>query len=193
MPDSIAVEVRRAARPRQSPSWTLAGPWLALSVMMFSIGISAVVNVAVVHAEEPGQVPCGTGSTIISHDAAGFDAHCPGADSESEHGKTSAPTSSAASESLSSVGSETSEGGPHLPPPLCSWVAVQPDESHAVPHFPGADLSSGRIEKKVCGASADDGTGMGSAVVDWRYVANGSAGGLEAPPSGPGHPRTASV
>lgn len=74
---------------------------------------------------------------------------------------------------LGSIGKSTA------PPPVCSWVRADPTtESHEIP-IP-YDLSKGHVEKKVCGAPAGDTTGMGSAVVGWNFVADGTPAAAQA-------------
>lgn len=181
MPAFLRSLLRLAAPQLGNARWPKSQR--SVSVVFVIAAIAVVLNTVPARATESENRRCGTGSTIIGHDAAGFNAYCPGGDAEATAGESSNSTDPATSVSSPSAENGAHNGGSSRPPPVCSWLPVQPDESHAVPSFPGADLASGRIEKKVCGAPAEDETGLGSAVVDWRFVAN--VGGDRLPPPDP--------
>jgi len=71
------------------------------------------------------------------------------------------------------------------PQTVCEWYDLQ--EPAGSGRWAGHTPSEGRIEGLRCGAPQNDGTGMGSNLVDYRFVPNGLAA-LAAPPPPPPDP-----
>lgn len=160
---------------------------LVLSVILL---VPLQVGIALpARADQSGPSSCQGGSGLIGSQESSLNAHC-----DPVPGDDSSPPGRAGGEESAEKGSGSGDGALGRSPdsgqsehaaPICSWLPVEADEPHAVPSFPGEDLATGRIEKKVCGAPPGDQSGLGSAIVDWRFTRNTADQQPVAPPPDP--------
>ena len=68
-------------------------------------------------------------------------------------------------------------------PAICIWSTIDEPASSAA--WGGRTAAQGHIETMNCGATTDDGTGMGSARLDVRFVPNATQAAAPPPPPNP--------
>lgn len=119
------------------------------------------------------EVVDGTGA---SDPFAGWRISVPGNRQGQDPPSSSRPSGGAEGDSANSV---TADG----PAAVCVWAVINEPASSAA--WGGRTAAQGRIEALNCGATSNDGTGMGSARLDVRFVPNSAPGVILPPPPDP--------
>ena len=125
----------------------------------------------------------GIGNSKIGSDQL-FTTVCEGA--EPHTGPTGSDPKDAHTDLASDEPDSTSEPGGQGGPSVCTWYTL--DDRAGSARWAGHDPSQGHLEGLRCGATTDDGSGMGSNLLDSRFVANAAANQVPAQPPPPPDP-----